>query len=135
MKREAPRPPDMGPDLFEAAARERKPTRARARHTDPSTCRAAASRVNGGDLNASHRATYEALRLKGPTCDEDLQTFYDQHRGNNGWPIQRCVRKRRHDLVEMGYAEYTGRRVPNPVGQSVMEWRVVDGKGLSVGRP
>lgn len=94
------------------------------RSSDPDTSHAAAAHVNRTVSDAC-RAVLAALRMIGPTNDEALQLWYDANRERHAWPPQRCVRKRRKDLVDLGLAVYTGRKVPNPVGLDVREWRAL----------
>jgi len=101
-------------DLFDA--------RAHTRNSDPDTSHIAAAHVNK-KISEACLHVLVAMRLLGPACDEALQNFYDANCERYGWPPQRCVRKRRKDLVDLGRAEWTGRKVTNPVGLPVREWR------------
>lgn len=96
--------------------------RAHTRSSDPDTSHAAAAVVNR-TISEACRDVLAAMRLLGPADDERLQTFYDANAEAQGWQPQRCVRKRRKDLVDLGRATYTGRKVKNSVGLDVKEWR------------
>lgn len=107
---------DQG-DLFDPHAHTRR--------SDPDTSHLAAAMVNK-NISESCAFVRQAMRLLGPSCDEDLQNFYNMIRLERGWPPQRCVRKRRKDLVDAGFARWTGRRVLNPVGRPCYEWELCD---------
>jgi hypothetical protein len=95
-----------------------------ARDTDPDTSHRAGESATR-DLSATCYHVYRLLRDIGPVDDETLQAYYDVRAPGLGWPPQRCVRKRRHDLVLAGMVKYTGRKVKNSVGLSVREWEAV----------
>jgi len=96
---------------------------AHARNSDPDTSHAAAAHVQTR-ISEACQATLEALALYGPCSDEDLQWLYDGNRAWLGWPPQRCIRKRRKDLVDAGLAEFAGFKVKNSIGLPVRAWRV-----------
>jgi hypothetical protein len=67
----------------------------------------------------------ELLTAIGPCDDETLQAYHDVRAQQLDWPRQRCVRKRRCDLVKLGLVRDTGRKVRNAAGLPVREWGVV----------
>lgn len=94
------------------------------RAADPDTSHEAAATV---DVTISQSCGYvlQLLRSIGPADDETLQAYYDVRVTTRDWPAQRCVRKRRHDLLRAGLVKWTGRKVKNSVGLSVREWEAV----------
>lgn len=95
-----------------------------ARNSDPETSREAGEAATC-DLSVTCCHVYRLLRDIGPVDDETLQAYYDVRAPGLGWPPQRCVRKRRHDLLRAGLVRYTGRKVKNSIGLSVREWEAV----------
>ena len=95
-----------------------------ARESDPDTSHeAGATATRSPSVTCYH--VYRLMRAVGPVDDETLQAYYDVRAPLLGWPPQRCVRKRRHDLMRAGLVRWTGRKVKNCVGLSVREWEAV----------
>ena len=96
---------------------------ARARSSDPDTSHTAAAGVNAGNLSETCERVYGLLDYFGPCTDVALQSLYDRSASAHGWPMHRCVRKRRKDLVDAGRAEWNGQYVTDEAGIRFRVWR------------
>ena len=67
-------------------------------------------------LSTAQQAALTALQRIGPVDDETLQSWYNAHHVAMGLPPQRCIRKRRKELVDLGHARDVGSKTANAVG-------------------
>lgn len=95
----------------------------RARSTDPSTSHEAAASVV--DLTGKQHAVLAVFHRHGAMHDEDLLNAYDvapdvPEQSDSG------LRTRRHELVEQGLLEDSGRRASTEAGRQSIIWRITD---------
>lgn len=78
------------------------------------------------DLRENQRAVRAALERLGRATDERLVAYYRANAGiETGWPEQSesGIRTRRHELVEQGFAEDSGRKAEITTGRQAIVWQ------------
>lgn len=132
-----PSGPFVPPRLRDTSARPRPEAVAepdasvRARSTDPETSRAAAASV--GDLTGKQRAVLGVFARHGGMHDEDLLLAYDvtpdvPRQTDSG------LRTRRHELVDAGLLEDSGRKAKTEAGRASIVWQITPAGRRALGR-
>jgi hypothetical protein len=88
------------------------------RHSDPDTSHMAADSFTRKRLSQTQADVYRFICQKGSATDEEI---YEGLR--HKYRAESTARKRRTDLVQLGYVEDSGRRAVNRNLQTVIIWQ------------
>lgn len=128
-----------GPTLFDQDDTAVTPPRTPALHlvravgasrpTDPDTSRQAAASLKGDKIRETQRQILNVLERFGPSCDEDIQTYFRQLASLEGWPPQSPsgLRSRRAELVDAGLVIDSGERSRTSSGRQTIVWTLSGG--------
>lgn len=92
----------------------------RVRHADPDTSQAAAEALTPKRLTEIQNAVLAWFRAHGPGTDEQIEdALLNRYSGFS------TLRKRRCDLVTLGYLRDSGKRETNRNGRQMIVWELI----------
>lgn len=99
------------------------------RTTDPETSRQAAASLSKEKMRETQRQILEVLGRFGPSCDEDIATYFRQLSEIESWPLQSPsgLRSRRAELVSSGLVRDSGQRTKTSSGRQTIVWELAGG--------